>query len=167
MKKILMLFIATVCLVACSKGDEPNEQPEMSKEVRELWTTLNGKFSTTVDLANTESVWYTETITFKPYKELKKIMPPFTDQKGDIYAFGEVDIKDSRFISMSGVQRCYYSLYMRLGKPTISFYQFSDDNGDSWGREDCRNIEIIDASEFEMWPYGTSKPENVHIYTRI
>ena len=43
MKKILMLFIATVCLVACSKGDEPNEQPEMSKEVRELWTTLNGK----------------------------------------------------------------------------------------------------------------------------
>ncbi len=166
MKKLLLLLIAAICFTACSKDNEPKNESEKSKEVKELWITLTGIYSTTFYVANTDAVWYTETITFKPYKEPKIIMPPYTDQNGEVYAFGEADIKDSRFTSISGVQRCYYSLYLRLGKPTISFYQFADDNGDSWGREDCRSVEIIDASKFEMWSYGTSKTENAHTYKR-
>lgn len=160
-------MLLPVLLWSCGSDDEPETRPEMSKEVKELWSSLSGTYSTTFELLNTGKEWYTETITFTPYNEPKKILPPFTSKRGDIYAYGMADIHDTRFISISGISRCYYCLgASATGKTTVTFYKYADNNGESWGSEDERNIKLLSSDAFQMWPYGTSEAENVHTYTR-
>ena len=167
MKKLLIMLFAALCLSSCGGDDEPEARPEISKEVRELLSSLSGTYTTTVKLLNTDKVWYTETITFKPYSEPKKIVPPFTDKSGDIYAYGTADIEDTRFTSISGTSRCYYCFgTSAAGKTTVTFYEYADDNGEGWDKEDERSIRLLSRDSFQMWPYGTSEAENIQTYTR-
>ena len=160
-------MFAALCLTSCSGDDEPETRPEISKEVRELWSALSGTYTTTYELLNTGKVWYTETITFTPYSEPKKILPPVTDKRGDIYAYGTADIVDTRFTSISGTSRCYYCFgTSATGKTTITFYEYANDNGQGWGREDERSIRLLSSDSFQMWPYGMSEAENIQTYTR-
>lgn len=167
MKKLLILVFAALCFTACGNDDEPEATPTITKEIREVWSSLSGTYSTTFYVLNTDNVWYTETITFKPYSAPEKFVPIMTDKRGDIYAYGTADIQDTRFTSITGTSHCYYCLgYSSTGKLTITFYQYANDSGESWGREDERSIRLLSASEFEMWSYGTSEAENVHKYVR-
>lgn len=167
MKKILMFVLVALCLTACGNDDEPAQQSTMTQEVRELWSALSGTYSTTFYLFDTDKVWYTETITFKPYAQPKVINPPFTTLKGDIYAYGTADFVDTRFTSISGTSHCYYCLgTSATGKTIVTFFKFEDDNGSTWGREDMRSIRLLSSSSFQMWPYGTSEAENIQTYTR-
>lgn len=167
MNRFLTMIFVALCLTACGNDDEPEARPEISQEVRELWSSLKGTYTTTFELMNTGKVWYTETITFKPYNEPKKIVPPFTSKRGDIYAYGTADIEDTRFTSISGTSRCYYCFgTSATGKTTVTFYKYADDNGDGWGSEDERSIRLLSSDSFQMWPYGTSEAENIQTYTR-
>jgi hypothetical protein len=155
-------------MCACSDNDETSSANNITSAVKSAWVTLNGTYSTTFYLLKTENIWYTETITFKPYSERKVITPFFTSAKGTVYAYGEADIVDTRFVKISGTSKCYYSLNTAYdGAPlTISFYEYANDNGNSLGSEDKRNIKNITSNSFSMWEYGLTEAENTQTYTK-
>jgi hypothetical protein len=162
------LFCLATLVCACSDDDEPSQTNTIPVAVESAWGTLRGTYSTTFYVLKTENVWYTETITFKPYSERKVITPIFTSEKGTVYAYGEADIVDTRYVKISGTSKCYYSLNAAYdGAPlTISFYQYATDSGESWGSEDKRNIKNITSNSFSMWGYGLTETENSHIYAK-
>lgn len=164
MRKILYLFIA-VLFVACSNDDEPTT-PEISKNVQELWSVLNGSYKGTFYLMNTDKVWYTETIKFTPYSEPKQIYPPYTYDIGDIYAFGIAEIEDTRFTDISGNSTCYYVIQDTYNKMTITFYEFNPDSGNIVGDEDKRSIANWSSAKFDMWGYGLTESENSITYNK-
>lgn len=162
MRKILSILIFFLCCTACSKENET--PPEMSGTVKEIWQTLNGTYIGFHEDKLSPAGSYTETIIFRPYSELREILPIY-EQK--CMAFGSAEITDTRFVEIRGSTTCYYSLDEAYSGaiPTISFYEYGD-NGSIINREDRRNIRLIDASSFKMWNNGSTETENSITFTK-
>ena len=52
MKKLLILVFAALCFTACGNDDEPEATPTITKEIREVWSSLSGTYSTTFYVLN-------------------------------------------------------------------------------------------------------------------
>ena len=165
MKKILFAIVATA-FIACSSNDNPTT-PKFSKDVQELWATLNGSYKGVFYLMNTDKVWYTETIKFTPYSEPKQIYPIYTYDIGDIFAFGTAEIDDTRFTNISGKSTCYYVIQDTYNnKLTITFYEYNPESGNIIGDEDKRSITNWSSTKFDMWGYGLTEAENSITYSK-
>lgn len=162
MKKLLPLLLLSICLVACSKDNDP--KPETDEAVKEIWSSLNGTYSGFHEDKLSSAGSYTETIVFRPYSEPREILPLYEKK---CMAFGSVRITDTRFEAISGSSDCYYSIDVKYegATPTISFFEYGT-NGEVINSEDKRNIKIIDARSFKMWNYGSTEAENAVAYTK-
>lgn len=169
--KRCFIILAAIFLSSCSEpSDQQNVQP-MSESVNDLWETLRGTYMGTYYLMDTDKVWYTESITFKPYSDLVHIIPLYTTQEGSVYAYGEAEIDDSRFTSISGISHCYYVINDSYQDEilTISFYEFDPNTEnilDIVNDEDKRNIKDWSSSQFKMWDYGSTEAENAVNYLK-
>lgn len=166
-----LIFLATIFLFACSDSTEQQTAQPMDKSIKEVWAALQGSYMGTYYIMNTDKVWYTETITFKPYSDLVRIIPIYTTQEGEVYAYGEAEIEDTRFTNISGISHCYYVINntYQNNTLTLSFYEFdpeSDNVVNIINDEDKRNIKEWSSSQFKMWGYGLTEAENSVIYEK-
>lgn len=166
MKKFYLILIAIVA-VGCSSESEP-VLPQVNETVKDIWQTLNGSYTGTFYVMDTDVVWYTETIDFKPYDEPRRIYPMYTYDSGEIYAYGTAEINDTRFFDISGISNCYYVIKSAYegAIPTISFYEYDAKSGNITNDEDKRNIKEWSSSQFRMWDYGSTEKENSVIYRK-
>ncbi len=149
MKRIFAgLLLSVIYLTSCSKGGSmPSSEADAT--VQRLRQVLSGPFVGTYRIMNTENIWYTERIVFSPYNETKEIIPIFEHK---FHAYGTAEIEDSRFMAISGVQHCYYTIGVKYegAVPTVSFYEYDPKTGNVINREDRRNIIPVDEHSFEM-----------------
>lgn len=164
MKKTIYLFAVILFMVACKGEENEPQNSAVSKEVNSIWKALNGSYKGVYYIFDTENIWYTETITFHPYSETKQLSSVVD---GNITAFGTADIADTRFLEISGVYHCYYSIVVKYqgATPYISFYKYGED-GSIINKEDRRNIADISSLSFRMWSYGLTEENNSHIYNK-
>lgn len=136
MKKLLSVLFLSICAAACSKDDTP--QPEIDKTVKQIWQTLDGKYTGVHEDKLSLAGSYTETIVFQPYSETKEIKPTVI-LFPDFTAYGTALITDTRFEEISGSSTCYYSIDVKYegATPIISFFEYGAD-GEVVNREDKR-----------------------------
>lgn len=162
MRKLLSIIILSLCVASCSKNDSP--KPEMNETVKEIWQTLKGTYAG--QYTSFGNPYQTEEITFSPYTEPKEILPLYEKK---CLAYGSAYIK-TESASMVFDGEYYYSIDVKYSGaiPTISFYEYSIDDGYIINKEDKRNIRLIDATSIKMWSYGLTEDGsgNAVIYTK-